>query len=229
MFDAISHVTKIFTDKAVKWTTKMFTFILICFSLWIANDTFDFINSYRTSTKLEHLEKITFLLSDSTLTDNQKDHLLKERDYTLSHRTKLDYLSSMCDSFPEKFSFMNTEKNTSIEIKTKPEVKIKKEEIIATPIIAKSYTWHYISSNLFLIMGFAAVPFLIFQKSKHKFGILLVSAILVCGILFGFSIFFAWILNFIPIIFNKPWINYTIDFIIQFILWTIVLISSSKN
>lgn len=225
MTEIFYRLIKDFTDETVRITTKLFTLIIILISIWFVNDTFDFINSYRTTNKLQHLEKITYLLRDSTLTKSQKLSLIKQRDYVLNHQTKLDYVSSFCDSFFKNISFKSLNKAEKPHTTTDIKIKEPKEEIV--PI--KNYYLHFIFSNLFLLIIAIAVPIFIIKQTKENIAVIIVSIVATLAALFSLTLFISWILNFIPVIYNRPWINYILDFIIQSLLWIWLLISVARK
>ena len=77
MFEPYFQLIRSWTDKTVKWTTKIFHSILFFASLILINNTIDFVNTYRISNKITQLEQITALLKDSTISDNIKFKLIK--------------------------------------------------------------------------------------------------------------------------------------------------------
>lgn len=229
MIEPILHIIKIFTDGTIRVTTKLFTLLLILFSAWFINDTFDFINSNRTYNKLENLEKISLLLKDSSLSDNEKNELIKERYYIIKHKTTLENLSSFYWSFVKKISFKSLSKATNPAKTTEQKISEPKPATINNTPIIKNYLLHFLFSNLFLIMIAVIVPILIFKQNKSNIPTLIFSLIIVWAILYFISIFIAWVLNFIPVILDRPWINYVLVLLIHSFFWGWVLIKLGNS
>lgn len=201
----------------------MFTVILILTGLWLANDTFDFIHSFRTSYKLEHLEKITLLLNDTTLSSNQRQHLLADRDYIIRNRSKLDYLSCLLDSFSFHTSRTNRVIDTirpTISADTIKPSKSDDSKTVNSSVPIKNYWWHFVFSNMFLLGLIIAIPLFAFKGSPQPFLILAVSTIVMWAGIILIAIGCAYVLDFIPVLWGRPWINYVLDFFIQSVFWT---------
>ncbi len=217
-------ITSLF-DKTLSWTTKTVTFFLILLFAWFANNTFDFIHNFRTSYKLEQLEKIKTILTDTTLTNIQRQQLLTDRDYIIRNRSQLDYLSSFFESLPSHISF--TKRTTEANKPTKTAQPKNSETsfpviIDSNCILLKNYWLHFLFSNFFLILALLVAPFVAFKNNEKLY--VKIFATLIMGIIVYFiCVFVAWVLDFIPIILNRPWINYILDFIIQIILWATLL------
>lgn len=231
MFEPILHLIKVFTDKTIRFTTKVFTLILIIIGVWFINDTFDFVNSYRTYSKLESLEKITYLLKDKSLSNNEKQELIKERYYIITHKTRIEYLSYFYESFVKKISFTSFSKAKRVNTTTEQTINEPKPEIVNNTPIIKNYLLHFVFSNLFLIIIAVIVPIIIFKQNKNNIPTLIFSLIIVWTILYFVAVFIAWVLNFIPVILDRPWINYILVLLIHgFIwIWLLIKIGNSKT
>jgi hypothetical protein len=224
MFDSIIHVINIFTDKTVNWTTKSATGIIIVLVLLFTNNIFDFVHSYRTNNKLEQLDKIRVLLQDTTLTDKQKTHFVSERQYILDHKTVLDYVHLFFRSFSKKISFTNrkTEYNNSVidtAKATDSTIPLIKNENSSSSIKTKNYWLHFFSSNLTFILIILFATIQAYKQHRHQFWELVFAIFVVYFFSVLFFMFFSHLLDFIPVIFNRPWINYVLNFIIQLVIW----------
>ncbi len=72
MFDQILNIARLFTDKTVRPHIKLITILFIIGSIYLLNNTFDFVTNYCTTSKLNQLGKISELLKDTSLTENEK-------------------------------------------------------------------------------------------------------------------------------------------------------------
>lgn len=219
MFDVLKHTIETLTSSTEKWTTKTATLTLIFFGLWFLNNTFDFTQSFRRNNRLQQLEQIGQLIKDTTLTKEQIDILIKERDLVFERRTTLDKVYSFLDSLPNtNFIKRKTESKPNIiaaDSISDSTNSIKKADN-NIDIIEKHYWLHFVFSNFILLIVMLAVPFSISWDKGFK---VVIGTIFILGILFLIGLFTAWVLDFIPVIANRPWINYTLDFIIQFLFW----------
>jgi hypothetical protein len=171
MFDTFLHIFKTLTDKTTSWVAKTFTFLVFLFAILFANNTLDFIHNYRTSHKLEHLEKIKQLLSDTTLNTAAKKYLVTERNYIIQHRSTLDYITDIYESLSFHNSFIARTPNTNntVTIKENPKSSINpQEETVSIPV--KNYWLHFLFSNFWLIFFVFLIPYSL-KNSKISFGI----------------------------------------------------------
>ena len=195
------------------------------FSLWFLNDTFEFLYSYRINNKLDQIQKITLLIADTTLNAKTKNNLIIERDYILNHKTTLDHFSSFLNSSPLKISL--TRRTTLSNNKTKA-AQTNNDEI-ASPI--KNYWLHFLFSNFFIIIIMIVVSFQSFKNNKQSFFNTSFALIILWFFAYLFCLLIAYLFDFIPVLFSRPWINYIVDFILQSILIIIagLIAKSIKN
>ena len=227
MFDFFNHIVKIITDKTQGWSTRSAAVILSLITLWFVNDTFDFANSFRTNNKLQQLETIGQLLKDSTLTKEQTDVLITERQQIFRHRTVIDNVHSFVDSLPNPISFIRRrtaqKPDTTIVTSKKP---LNNDDSV--PIPTKHYWLNFISSNAFLLVALLFVPFnLKFQKTE--LWVIMVANAVVFGVLFLLCMLIAYLFDLIPVIAGMPWVNYILNFSIQLFFWMIVGFALSKK
>jgi len=85
----------------------------------------------------------------------------------------------------------------------------------------RSKLWHTISSTcalIFLIIVFAIFPFTEKKFSWNTFfGVILLILVLV-----GFIWLFQFLFGLIPVIWNRPWLNYILNIIIQTVFWVTI-------
>jgi hypothetical protein len=113
---------------------------------------------------------------------------------------------------------------------TKPTRKSKNDSVIdisktktnalVKPPKTRSRLWHTLSSSyslILLIIVFAIVPF---AEKKFIWNTFLGILILII-ILAGFIWLFQFLFGLIPLIFNRPWINYVLNFSVQTCFWIV--------
>lgn len=222
-----SPIVKVITDSTQRWTTRSAAGIVILVTLWLVNDTFDFINSFRTNNKLQQLETIGQLLSDSTLTKEQTDILITERQRIFKRQTVIDNVHSFVDSLPNPISLIRrstTQKPDTTIVTSKKS--LNKDDSV--PIPTKNYWLNFISSNAFLLVVLLFVPFNIkFQKTG--LWVIMVANAVVFGVLFLLCTFIAYLFDLIPVIAGMPWVNYILNFSVQLFFWMIIGFALSKK
>ena len=94
---------------------------------------------------------------------------------------------------------------------------------------SRSKVWHTITSSYLFILVLIILPIVPFTQKKFNWSLLL--GILILMIIdAGFIWLFQSVLGLIPVIFNKPWINYSLNvFINTIIIFMIILISDKIN
>jgi|GEM_PF-6805101 len=224
MFESFHQLIKILTDKAISWTTKIATTIIVIFVIWTINNSLNFIDSFNTNNKLNQLEKISIVLKDSTLTVQQKKILIDTRVKIFNHKSALEYICDFISSLPEKIHFpISTNKNKEIVKTVNPINSVNNSVNIKNPIL------QFIFSNIFLLLFQIALPFILFISDKSKFHKNAIAASIFSIILLsGVAFLISFIFDFIPLILNRPWINYSLDFIIQSTIWILAIYFSAK-
>jgi hypothetical protein len=74
-----------------------------------------------------------------------------------------------------------------------------------------------------------ATPFLVYKEPNSSFKIKTVSILIIWVMVFTACWTMAYLLNFIPVIYNRPWINYIVDFIISTTFWIVLVILLNNN
>ena len=102
------------------------------------------------------------MLKDKSLSNNEKQELIKERYYIITHKTRIEYLSYFYESFFKKISFTSFSKAKRVNTTTEQTINEPKPEIVNNTPIIKNYLLHFVFSNLFLIIIAVIVPIIIF-------------------------------------------------------------------
>ena len=107
-----------------------------------------------------------------------------------------------------------------------------KKNVVSTNAMnnrSRSKVWHTITSSYLFILVLIILPIVPFTQKKFNWSLLL--GILILMIIdAGFIWLFQSVLGLIPVIFNRPWINYSLNvFINTIIIFMIILISDKIN
>jgi heme/copper-type cytochrome/quinol oxidase subunit 4 len=98
-----------------------------------------------------------------------------------------------------------------------PTITEKQNEIrenIATDKKSRSQLWHTISSSFLFIIVLLILPFIPFTQKKIDWNLILGVIILMIPIA-GLIWLYQFLLGLIPVILDKPWINYILNFVIH--------------
>jgi len=135
---------------------------------------------------------------------NQSDTSLVFKPYTI-HLGSLDSSKYNSSNFINSSQLPNNQKvitQTNEKHQIQPKFK------------SRSQFWHTITSSFFLIVLMVGTFLVPFNEKQFNWSTI-VTVIFMVGALAFFVWLFQYVLGLIPIIFNKPWINYILNFIIQ--------------
>ncbi|MEZ4944743.1 MAG: hypothetical protein R2804_04375 [Cyclobacteriaceae bacterium] len=228
MFDIFTHTIKIITDTTQRWTTKSAVVILILFGLWFLNNAFDFVYSFRANNRLQQLESIGQLLKDTTLTKEQINLLLTERQSIFVRETAVDKVHSFLNSLPNPISLIKkrtAERPDTIKLNSQKYLEGQDDE--SASATTRNYWWNFVSSNAFILLIMLLVPFNV-PYEKNSIWVTMVGYVVMYGALFLVCGFIAYLFGLIPIIGGTPWINYVLNFSLQLFLWMIIGFSMPK-
>lgn len=209
MLDTVTHFQKYFTDKSVKWTTKSFNVIIIITVLLLANNTFDFLGSYRLNNKLDQLTKISFLLKDSLTTNNEKSFLYYHKNQIIEDLNYIEKGQKIFGHLFNNFSFTNIKHSLESLTEVNPKT------------VKRNFYLHYFFSNTFIIFIMLVIPYSLVKHSNIKSVKLAIATTIIMWIgLILIGLVFAFILGLVPTL-KYLWINYLLDFILS---WTMIFI-----
>lgn len=118
--------------------------------------------------------------------------------------------NNIADSLHKSFESFNIKENEEHEIKS------------------RSRLWHTLTSSYFLIFLMIILPVFPFTEKPFNWNLLigvLFFAILCAGLIWLNQ----YILGLIPLIFNKPWINYILNILIHTIFWVWIGFKANKK
>lgn len=207
MIDLFKYYINLFNDKSTSLSKKISYLIVLIALISITESHFDFSYNYFLNNKLEQLKiindlKITYkndLIQFKKLESLENEIIEKEH---YSFFLKNVYIKSL--NFISKYSN---------KVETVPKIK---KEITKINKPLRSVFWMTLSSNYFLILTFIIAIFLPVSKDEHRKGSGLIG--LVAGlIIISIFIFIITLISYqIPLIYNKPYLNYILNVLIHF-------------
>jgi len=249
MMDIFREIIRFFTTKEFSFTSKLFGVIFVILTIFLIDNLLGFSFYYSNNQKIEQLTTIENLkdkcadnegllivlngIEEKTI--NRKN--VFENFFDLFNRDEIDLKQ------PEIIVRVDTIyieiKDTiiigdTIQIIPKiTEIQNEIRESIVTYKKSRSQLWHTISSSFFLIMMMLSLPILPFTQKKIDWDLVL-GVIVLMVIIAGFIWLNQHLLGLIPVILDRPWINYILNFIIHIFLLLlfigfITLISQKKG
>lgn len=215
MSDYVSAIWKFFENKSISISKKISIVILIILSALAVDNIGGFSYRYMNSQKLDYLLKIE-KTKEQFNQDKVVCDMLDKMKYELINR------KNIFEKFFDLFDNQDIEKN-----------KLSNDKIgIYNQNIQRNQFLHTISSSLFWIIWLIIFLFILiispFAPSKDKYGIMLGMIIGISGM----SILIwttQWLFGLLPIFFDRPWINYIFQFIINLIPISILTYGSIKQ
>lgn len=206
--ELISKIWNFFESDKVSISRKITIPILLVLTILMIDNIGGFSYRFTNSQKIDYLLKI-----EKAKVEFRQDtivcSILDKMEYDLINR------KNVIEQFVDLFDNQEIFKSKSSAIN---------KENIDNHKISRNQFWHTISSSLFWIM----LLILPFTLKENK-----LSAILVMVIGIGVMVILIWITQWlfgiIPIILNRPWINYTIQFIINLIPISLLTYGSIKQ
>ena len=226
--DIFRDIIRFFTTKEFSFKSKLFGIIVVILAVFLIDDLLGFSFYYSNNQKIDHLTNIENLKNDCAdnaellivLDDVEKKIINRknvfENFFDLFKSDKIDLKQ------PEIVVRVDTVyieiKDTIINtIEIIPTITEKQNEIrdnIATDKKSRSQLWHTISSSFLLILILLILPFIPFTQKKIDWNLILGVIILMIPIA-GLIWLYQFLLGLIPVIFDKPWINYILNFVIH--------------
>lgn len=213
----VTWIFDLFTNpnhKAVHKTLFSISFIVII--LYVDN-TLNFSTSYNNIRKYEQVQAINSILSDTTLSNEDKKLLKENRFQILTYKTLKEVVL-------EQFYSIDVNYNVPVGDPTHPATPIQEKETN----IQRSYWIHFVTSSWTIVLCMIIFPVMSFFTSKSN----LIGAILGIPILEVFlymlSWFFAKVFSFIPIILNNVNYNYALNFVIHGVIVFILVYYTRK-
>lgn len=215
MSELISKIWTFFENKRISVPRKISITILIILSILFVDNIVGFSYLYINSQELDYLlkiEKTKVALKQDTITCK----LLDEMKYDFINR------KTVVEQFLELFDNQSTlEDKISNNMQEIDRKNIQRNQIL-----------HTVSSSLFWIIWLIIFLFMLvispFAPPENKWGLILGMVIGISGMSILIWVT-QWMFGLLPIFFNRPWINYTLQFILNLIPIFILTRGSIRN
>lgn len=217
MSELISKIWNFFENKRISVPRKISITILIILSILFVDNIVGFSYLYINSQGLDYLSKIEktkVALKQDTVTCK----LLDEMKYDFINR------KTVVEQFLELFDNQST-----LKVKTSHN---NMQQEIDSQNIQRNQILHTVSSSLFWIIWLIIFLFMLiispFAPTENKWGLILGMVIGISGMSILIWVT-QWLFGLLPIFFNRPWINYTLQFILNLIPIFILTRGSIRN
>lgn len=192
----LDTIFKFVTDARNRITARIFLVFFIILCIFVADNIFGLSYYYTTNRKIEQLKDITSLLKDPSLDSASIKSLLRIRQSTLNRK----------NFFDRSLAYFVTDKEKAE--KAKPQPVDSSQEIRAV----KSRFWHFVTTNIVLLLLIIAVPFAPFSQNNKDDRIKAFGNVFLVECIFIVLLFFmSWLFGLIPIIANNPLYNYILN------------------
>lgn len=217
MSELISKIWTFFENKRISVPRKISITILIILSILFVDNIVGFSYLYVNSQELDYLlkiEKTKVAFKQDTITCK----LLDEMKYDFINR------KTVVEQFLELFDNQST-----LKVKTSHN---NMQQEIDSQNIQRNQILHTVSSSLFWIIWLIIFLFMLvispFAPPENKWGLILGMVIGISGMSILIWVT-QWLFGLLPIFFNRPWINYTLQFILNLIPIFILTRGSIRN
>lgn len=206
--ELINSIFVYFTDKTKKFSHKTVIILFSLMLLVVVDNTLSFTYNYNTTNKIDQIQKLNMIVSDTTLANSEIDDLKVLRNDILNHKTWKDQLYN---------------KIVAIDFKSKDGNKPVVKSDIPKMVNERNYWYHFISSSWILFIIMVIIPFVGIFDKKTSFGSTIMALIFfIAPIFYGFSWLFAKLFSFIPVISNNPNINYIVNAILHLLSFLLI-------
>lgn len=217
MSELISKIWTFFENKRISVPRKISITILIILLILFVDNIVGFSYLYVNSQELDYLlkiEKTKVAFKQDTITCK----LLDEMKYDFINR------KTVVEQFLELFDNQST-----LKVKTSHN---NMQQEIDSQNIQRNQILHTVSSSLFWIIWLIIFLFMLvispFAPPENKWGLILGMVIGISGMSILIWVT-QWLFGLLPIFFNRPWINYTLQFILNLIPIFILTRGSIRN
>ncbi|MDX1760928.1 MAG: hypothetical protein R3218_02110 [Christiangramia sp.] len=216
----IERILKFFENKSISFGLRTSIFIISLFVLITSDYFFDFSYDYHLDNKIERLESINNL-KNIYESDTLKIRELTELENRIYNRTHYSYRVRNID-----LSHINIFKQSEIKEINSP-VNENKKTTLKKPI--RSLFWMVLTSNYFFILLVIVLIILPFTGSVHRELKNVLGSIAAIIILIGIISLITWLAYKIPLIWNRPYLNYILNIILHSPFLYILYVSTKKN
>ncbi|WP_299162802.1 hypothetical protein [uncultured Tenacibaculum sp.] len=202
----IERLLNLFENKSISFSLRTSIFIISIFVITACDYYLNFSYDYHLSKKIEKLESID-KLKKIYKNDSIKMSKINELEIQIFNRKHYsDRLKNL------DLSQINPFKES--DILTIKKTEIKKDDINKN-VKVRSSLWMILSSNYFFILIIIVLIILPFTNSVHRDVPNILGSIAGIIILIGIISLVTWIAYKIPLIYNRPYLNYILNFILH--------------
>ena len=196
-------IYKDITDSEKTFIKKFYIYFLIAFSLYVADNLIGFSYYQSVSNKLEKTKEINLILKDSVILSKDEFTKLKLLRSDIINRMTL---KDNVYSFFSNISFISN-KNPII---AKP--------IETKPIIERDFNVHFFTSASSILLLMIAFFFAGLADKNSSLSIRIGIIIVIELFLYPFTYLFSKLMFLIPVLFDRPLINYILNVILSFFI-----------
>lgn len=199
--ELLNSIFQFFTDKTKGLSHKAILILASILIIVIIDNTLSFSYYYNTQKKIEQIDGLNRILSDTTLTNFEKEKLE-------SLRSKLILRMTWKDKTWKLLS----------EIEFKSEKKsISGENTDKKPEVQRSYFWHFVSSGWIFIIVALFMPIVGLKDKSTSLGAVIGILTVILPMFFGIAWIYAKIFSYIPVIRGNPIYNYVLNALLCFL------------
>ncbi len=216
----LDRVFKFFENKSISFSLRTSIFIISIFVLITCDYYFNFTYDYHLNNKIEKLESI-----------NSLKKIYKSDSIKLAELTKLENQIFKRTHYSERLRNLDLSQIKILKKSDTTEIKnsvIKNDNTkINKPI--RSLFWMVLTSSYFFIILLIGLIILPFTSSVHRELKNVLGSVAAIIILIGVISFLTWVAYRIPLIWNRPYLNYILNAILQSPLIYLIFWWNKKN
>lgn len=208
-----------FSNKTYSVGTKALFTVTGIILLGIIDHIFGFSYHFSINNKLQHIDKIENMKMKYYHNDTLILYLNNIENEIMNNKSNYVVLDF---SFPS-LDFSSPDKSLQIDHKL-DNIPNSTQTIITKPKIIRSSFWHLLTTSFFWLITALILPFTMFANQRITGSIIgaCVAALLVLAIIVSL---YYYLLGLIPVIANRPWINYLINLTVHGLsLWLLFVI-----
>jgi hypothetical protein len=236
--DLFKEIIKFFTDRDFSIRSKFVSVIFFLVGVFFIDNLLGFSFFYVNQQKIDQLEKIENLKKIGN--DNKPlVRLLEETESKIINR------KTVIDDFLELFSKEQLDNSPAPAFQISDSIYIENSDSLLFPTDSlkgnvkeflatdgerkyRSRLWHTITSSYLLIILMIALPISGLSDKPFRWanflGLLFATGLVACIVWLN-----QYLLGLIPVLFNRPWVNYVLNFSIQTAVFIWIGIASQKH
>ncbi|PBI88383.1 hypothetical protein BSF41_25110 [Flavobacterium sp. ACN2] len=188
-------------DERKKISSKAAIITLSLLGILLVDNLVGFSYNYKISNKIEQIQKLNLIISDTKADDATKGSMLKLRDEVVNRKNIIEIFSEYISSFSSNKTIINKSRNDNVKVNV---------------IESRNSAFHLTSSILFYFLAIIMIPMMFFLDRTSSFSQRIAMGLILSLMFAGIGIFLFWLCSLIPKIWDGSWIiNYIINILIQ--------------